>query len=241
MLEVLTHLLAARRDHIESPPPSALRPPRRDGSRKAGASCIARGERLRRDGPSSSRPRSSGSSRPNAPHASCTREPVFIAAQVTRRPVGRYTLHSGLVVHVGHNSRDIDMLNEIFAKGCYEPPPGDPAYALQGGDSARVLDLDGNVGLFAGYALGRWNVSQVQSFEPDPENARLLRATIDANVFASTWLLEETAASNKAGTLEFVSGRFLESRMAHAGENAVMCRQSICTRSITMSITSRWT
>jgi len=145
----------------------------------------------------------------------------FIAAQVTRRPVGQYTLRSGLIVHLRHNSRDIDMLNEIFAKRFYEPPPGPLADALQTREALRVLDLGGNVGLFAAYAFGRWDVSQVRSFEPDPDNARLLRTTIAANARASTWLLKEAAIANKSGSVEFVCGRLAESRMAHPGEDAV--------------------
>ena len=112
------------------------------------------------------------------------------------------------------------MLNEIFGKGCYEPPAGPIADSLQS-DSLRVLDLGANVGLFAAYALGRWKVSEVRSFEPDPANARLLRHTIVANAAADRWVLEETAVSNKAGELEFVPGRLSESRMADEGESAI--------------------
>jgi FkbM family methyltransferase len=219
MLEALAHLLAAgRRDPTASTPT----PPRPTLGR-------ARTEDLVRHATSTSAPvRAVIKSAPvqrviQTERAARVVYPGtrFIAAQVTRRPVGRYTLHSGLVVHLRHNSRDIDMLNEIFAKRCYEPPPGPVAEALQASDSVRVLDLGGNVGLFAAYALGRWEASQVRSFEPDPDNAGLLRSTIAANSGTSAWRLEEKAVSNRAGALAFVPGRLSESRIAHAGEPAV--------------------
>ena len=146
--------------------------------------------------------------------------PRFLAAQVARRPTGRYALPSGVMVHLRHNSRDVDMLNEIFGKGCYDPPPGPVADTLKSGP-IRVLDLGGNIGLFAAYALGRWEVAAVRSYEPDPVNSRLLSATIAANDTAGRWSLQQNAVSNRSGTLWFVPGRLAESRMAEAHEDGI--------------------
>ena len=112
-----------------------------------------------------------------------------------------------------HRGRDIDLVDEIFgAVHAYEPPE-EIASQLRG--PLRILDLGGNVGLFGAFALGRWDVREMISFEPDPENADMLRATIHANHATHRWSMHRFAVSNAAGMMSFLPGHLAESR--HAG------------------------
>jgi FkbM family methyltransferase len=127
--------------------------------------------------------------------------------------VGRYRLRNGgAQVHLRRRSRDLDILAEIFAARSYEPPT-ELAPLLEG--PLRIADLGGNVGLFGTWALGRWDVTGLRSYEPDPGNVELLRAT--ASAFPG-WEVEAVAAGNAAGTLRFAAGMLSESRAALDGE-----------------------
>jgi len=108
----------------------------------------------------------------------------------------------------------MDILNEIFVSGTYAPPAG---IELRG--PLRVLDLGGNVGLFGAFALHMWDVVALTSYEPDPDNLRLIRRT--AQPF-DNWQVVEAAVSNSSGEMQFAAGKYSESRMALPGEDAVM-------------------
>jgi FkbM family methyltransferase len=141
--------------------------------------------------------------------------PRFIARQLAGGE-GAYALRGRKTrVTVRHRTRDIAILNEVFgARRVYEPPDR-ASIALTG--PIRVLDLGGNIGLFGLYALQRWTVKSLRSFEPDPSNFALLEET--ARTFGH-WDVVPTAVSNEAGTLRFRTGLFSESRAATDGEPA---------------------
>ncbi len=107
----------------------------------------------------------------------------------------------------------MDILNEIFIAGSYSPPPG-----IELSGPLRVLDLGGNVGLFGAFALHAWSVIELRSYEPDPENFRLLRRT--AQPF-DDWHVIDAAVSNRSGEMQFVAGMHSESRIALPGEEAI--------------------
>jgi FkbM family methyltransferase len=116
------------------------------------------------------------------------------------------------------------MVNEIFGgtagRLAYEPPGTLGSYL--GTEQLRILDLGGNVGVFALFALGRWQVDSVMSVEPDPSNADLLCATVAANPEIASWSVRHAAVSNINGTMRFVADRLSESRPAEAGEQGVL-------------------
>jgi FkbM family methyltransferase len=133
-----------------------------------------------------------------------------------RGSVGRYRLRrGGAQVHLRRRSRDLDILAEIFAAGSYVPPP-EVGAQLDG--PIRIADLGGNVGLFGAWALGRWDVTRIRSYEPDPANVELLAAT--AEPFPE-WEVAAVAVGNAAGTLRFAAGMQSESRAALDGEDSV--------------------
>jgi FkbM family methyltransferase len=140
--------------------------------------------------------------------------PRFARRSVRKGTTGAYTLKgSDDRVHVRHRTRDVGILAEIFVNATYAPPselslPPDPS----------VLDLGGNIGLFGLFAVQRWRPSAITSFEPDPDNLRLLRLNAAAH---PDWTIVDSAAGTEAGELEFLTGAFSESRAARPGEAAV--------------------
>lgn len=130
-----------------------------------------------------------------------------------------YLVPSGVTVLLRHRARDVDLVDEIFGAGhAYEPPD---AIASQLRGPLRILDLGGNVGLFGAFALGRWDVREMTSFEPDPENAAILRATIHANHATHRWSMRRVAVSNTAGKMSFLPGHLAESRRAGPEESGI--------------------
>jgi FkbM family methyltransferase len=143
----------------------------------------------------------------------------FLALEARAGALGRYEIRgSGLRVHLRHGSRDVEIFNEIFAAGreSYEPP-SKAAAALDSLGPLRIGDLGANIGLFGVFALGRWPVAALRSYEPDPANAALLRATITANEAHGCWELALAAVSNADTTATFETGMLSESRLAAAG------------------------
>jgi FkbM family methyltransferase len=142
----------------------------------------------------------------------------FLAGEL-RGGIRAYALAAGGIALVRHRSRDIDLVVEIFGpRRAYEPPVSLTA-GLAG--PLRILDLGGNIGLFALFALRRYDVRAITSFEPDPENAAMLARAIRLNGAGDRWRLQPVAVSNATGPIGFVTGRLLESRRADPGEHGV--------------------
>ncbi|HXR29479.1 MAG TPA: FkbM family methyltransferase, partial [Solirubrobacteraceae bacterium] len=143
----------------------------------------------------------------------------FLVCELRVGAVGGYAIAgSALKVHLRHGSRDVEIFNEIFAAGreSYEPP-AEVAAVLGSLGPLSIGDLGANIGLFGIFALQRWPVASMRSFEPDPANAALLRATIAANDAAARWELVAVAVSNADATATFEAGMLSESRLAADG------------------------
>jgi FkbM family methyltransferase len=143
---------------------------------------------------------------------------AFLVGEL-RGGIRAYALAAGGIALVRHRSRDIDLVVEIFGPRHAYEPPASLAPRLAG--PLRILDLGGNIGLFAVFALRRYDVRVITSFEPDPENAAMLARAIQLNGAGDRWQLQPVAVSNAAGPIRFVTGRLLESRRAEAGEPGV--------------------
>lgn len=143
----------------------------------------------------------------------------FLRGEARRGKVGSYKIRGMWAsVTVRHRTRDIAMIDEVFSARTYEPP-----VELMLGGPVRVIDAGGNIGAFGLYALSRWNVEQITSYEPDPANAELLTRTALARTAGDTerWTVRASAVSNANGTLRFVAGRYSESRAARPGEPSI--------------------
>jgi FkbM family methyltransferase len=151
--------------------------------------------------------------------ASCVdRRARFAARELGRtRSVGLYGLREGgLLAHVRHPLLDMWVLEEIFRFGVYEPP--EPVLraldALQ--RPVRILDLGGHVGYFGLFMLGHFSDATIVSFEPDPQNVRLLRRTIAINGLESRWEVVEACAAGSDGRAGFISSFHLSSTSSRA-------------------------
>lgn len=90
-------------------------------------------------------------------------------------------------VVIRHKTPDTWVLEELFRPPmAYAPPPAADKVLrdLASRRSIRILDLGGNVGLFAVYALSRYPGATVTSYEPEPENVRVLASCAQRNSFA---------------------------------------------------------
>jgi FkbM family methyltransferase len=118
------------------------------------------------------------------------------------------------VVSLRHGTRDTDVLLEI--RHAYQPPAG-----LHLPGSGLVLDVGGNIGLFALLALSTLPECRVISYEPDPANLPALRRNAALNAFSDRWELRPVAVGNSNGEAAFDSGLFADSRVSNSGEVVV--------------------
>jgi FkbM family methyltransferase len=144
--------------------------------------------------------------------------PRFLRGQLAGRGTARYELrHRPGVFHLRHGSGDVAILNKIFARdpatSSYEPPAA-VAAALDAIGGPRILDVGANIGLFGVYALGRWPEARITSFEPDPDNFRVLDLTVGANQREGRWDDVPVAVSNSDGELEFAPGDGAKSHLS---------------------------
>ena len=140
--------------------------------------------------------------------ASCVRERArFVMAELRDRHAQRqYRLRgTDLVATIRHPLLDMWVLEEVFRHRAYELPAG-AARALDAlGRPPAVADLGGHVGLFGLWVLSLYPRAVIESFEPDPRNARVLRDTIEANRRGDSWALTEACAAASDGRVEFDS------------------------------------
>ena len=151
--------------------------------------------------------------------------PRFLTLQMLSHRIARYELRgSGLKFHVRHRTGDLAILNKIFARegtaDSYSPPP--EVLAALGTGAPRILDVGANIGLFGVFANDYWPGARITAFEPDPDNLRVLRATVAANGLGDRWEVVEKAASNAPGKLSFVPGLRAEAHIAGAGERGTL-------------------
>jgi FkbM family methyltransferase len=170
----------------------------------------------------------------------------FVMRQFGPPGVGEYRLREGgLRVCVRHENvfaaarhpadgtGDVHILNEIFGRtggrNAYEPPAS-LAAVLDRERSPKILDLGGNIGLFGVYALTHWPAATIRSFEPDPENMRLLARVVADNGLGERWSAAPVAAANYNGEMAFVAGLHADSHPAPAaGETSAVAQPATIT------------
>lgn len=113
---------------------------------------------------------------------------------------------------VRHGTSDILTLAGILS-GEYEPPQEVRAHIPACPD---VLDLGGNVGIFARWALARLQARSVVSWEPDPENLHILTVNASRWEGVSSWAVTPLAAGVRDESMEFLVGRGWASRAVAA-------------------------
>ena len=139
-----------------------------------------------------------------------TTSPVrFVVAELvtSRGQVRTWPLKAGGTVTLMHR-RDLEAFHELMVAGEYEPP-AELAGRLAGAD--RILDIGGNIGMFAHWARRRWPAARITSFEPDPENLAVFRAGLAPE---DPIELIEAAAATESGHAVLASGSGAGRRVA---------------------------
>jgi FkbM family methyltransferase len=127
-----------------------------------------------------------------------------------REVLGAYRTRRGVPYFIRH-VHDTGIFHEVFIPGEYEPPPAVARLISSLGRPPRVLDLGGNIGLFAVWCRDRWPGARVVSVEPDPDNLELLRRTAGAGEGID---VVAACAGREDGSVRFVAGKFCESHVA---------------------------
>ncbi|MGH2981718.1 MAG: FkbM family methyltransferase [Solirubrobacterales bacterium] len=134
-----------------------------------------------------------------------------------KRGVFGYRLRAGgLVVHTRHTWLDDFVFDEVFGGQVYRPPAAVQTALGSGDGEPRVLDLGGHLGFAALYFLALYPRARVVSYEPEPENARILRRTVAANRRQKQWQVVEAGAGSHSGRADFVAGAGARSHLVDA-------------------------
>lgn len=107
-----------------------------------------------------------------------------------------------------HGSHDAWVLDEIHRPPrAYEPPPAvaDVLQDIAARRPLRVLDLGANVGLFTVYVLSEYPEAAVTSYEPEPDNARVLARCAERNASADIEVVQ-ACAMTATGTVKITPG-----------------------------------
>jgi FkbM family methyltransferase len=148
------------------------------------------------------------------------RGPLFLWREVIRRrpSVQRYRVRAtGQAVHLRHRTQDLTGFAEIFVRGSYDFPARIASVLQNVPAPLKAVDLGANIGLFGVRLLAQRPDAQIVAFEPDPQNAEVLRATMADND-PDRWSFVEACAGTANGSVPFQPGHFLESRIAADGE-----------------------
>lgn len=126
----------------------------------------------------------------------------------------------GLTISVRHHpsphgtpSNDLWVLREIFADDAY----GIPAQ-VEMPDAPTIVDLGANIGLFIALMLGRYPAACITAFEPDPDNANLLRDSAHRNGYGDRLVLHEACAMPRDGPVRFATGGHQFSHVADGAD-----------------------
>lgn len=131
-----------------------------------------------------------------------TESPVrFVVAELvtSRGTIRSWPLRAGGAVTLMHR-RDLEAFHELMVAGEYEPP-GPLADRLA--QPRRILDVGGNIGMFAQWAHRRWPTAHITSFEPDPDNLVVFRAGLEPDAPIE---LIEAAAMTRSGHAVLAAG-----------------------------------
>ncbi len=140
--------------------------------------------------------------------------------------VGYHSLVGGGLAVLRHRTRDVDIFDEVLVPPrAYDPPP-QAAKLLAGMMRPRIVDLGGNIGLFAIDCLRRFPNARITSVEADPMNLPLLNACRAHNPNAD-WTLLPVAAGRESTTMGFVAGQFADSAVSEHGTTEVMMIDAI--------------
>lgn len=134
--------------------------------------------------------------------------------------VGRYRLReSGQTVFVRHGTPDVFTLAEVIGRPTYHLPAEGEQALSRAGTSPRVVDIGANIGTFSKATLSKMPGARIRAVEPDPYNLRILRKNGRESA-SGPWEIVAACAATRDGRMEFLPGRFAESRAPGQAEPA---------------------
>jgi FkbM family methyltransferase len=102
-----------------------------------------------------------------------------------------YRLQGGARLYTRHNRSDFHMIDEIWAFRKYDAF----GHRVKPGDV--VVDIGANIGTFSVYAAKACGASRVLSFEPFPENYKLLSKNVEANQLGMVTCVNQAVAGKR--------------------------------------------
>lgn len=144
---------------------------------------------------------------------------------LNRWKTGSYRLRQGgLMIALRHHpspdgapSNDTWVLREIFKDGAYNVPE-----AAELPSEPRVVDLGANIGLFAAFIFSHHPKARIVAFEPDHENACLLRASAEFNQYGDRLVIHEACAMPWEGPVRFATGGYQFSRIVDEADGPIV-------------------
>jgi FkbM family methyltransferase len=144
---------------------------------------------------------------------------TFEAARTHRARPYRLTAFDARVF-LRHDGTDAFVLHEVVRDPFYTPPEPVRQVLPPPDQTVSILDLGANLGFFGLRMLSLYPKAEITAFEPDAENADILRRCIAANGHDGTWQVVEAAATASDGEMPFTAGEGALSRMPLPSEAA---------------------
>lgn len=117
----------------------------------------------------------------------------FLRAKLSGKHISRLELRNGIILDT---PKEMD-LNFLFHEIWLDEIYGHSGYEIKGGDI--VVDIGGNIGVFAAYAATRSSNVSVYSFEPFPENAKFYLSNMKESGLQNA-TLQNLAVAGDSGT-----------------------------------------
>jgi FkbM family methyltransferase len=109
-----------------------------------------------------------------------------------------YRLRNGIVITLRPFKHDRCIVDEIFLEQAYTPSK---AFSFKSSDV--VLDVGAHIGIFTLFAASRGDDITVYSYEPRPDNFRLLNKNVRQNCLLNRVKIFNCAVSASKGSLQF--------------------------------------
>jgi FkbM family methyltransferase len=104
---------------------------------------------------------------------------------------GCYRMRCGINLYTRHNRSDFHMIDEIWAFRKYD------YFGYKVNPGEVVVDIGANIGTFSLYAAKVCGASRVISFEPFPDNYKILSNNVDQNLLRNVTCINEAVAGDR--------------------------------------------
>jgi FkbM family methyltransferase len=157
--------------------------------------------------------------------------PVLDRLGLLRRKETIVSLRNGLRLKVRTRTSDLPVVNEMFVHDAYSP-----IFNCGNVAAPRVgIDIGAHIGTFTTLAAARFPSLRLYSFEPSPENFRLLQENICLNGLGSRVVPVPKAVAGKRGEMRlFVSDHDTGGGSLYAGGNAADPQRSFGVNTIVL-------